>query len=351
MAEDRAILALGSAAFAVSDYETARKRYQIDSIPLDGLINNSDVTKAIAAAVDARAAAGKSPYVAFIWFFGTGQFSPFDEKMLSPLTKNGCRFFSGGGAGYDDVGTEWMASEGAYYCNTPTAITISTANGALMLILSATRAASQGDVYARAGKWRGDASVPGDLFPLGQDIEGLTLGIIGLGSIGKALAVRAQACGMKIIYHNRRRAPESEESGAKYVSLDELLAASDVISVNCPLTAATRHLLGPAEFAKMKTGVFIVNTARGAIIDEDALVQALKSGKVFRVGLDVFEREPTIHPGLLDPSMAYRVTLQPHTTGRTAQSFFKGEQQIMKSLQEFMGGERPEYAVNDPKKN
>lgn len=102
-----------------------------------------------------------------------------------------------------------MASEGAYYCNTPTAISVSTANGALMLILAATRAVSQGDFYTRAGKWRGDASVPGDFFPLGQDIEGMTLGIIGLGSIGKALAVRAQACGMKIIYHNRRRVPES----------------------------------------------------------------------------------------------------------------------------------------------
>jgi lactate dehydrogenase-like 2-hydroxyacid dehydrogenase len=116
---------------------------------------------------------------------------------------------SGGGAGYDDVDTEWMASEGAYYCNTPTAISVSTANGALMLILAATRAISQGDFYTRAGKWRGDASVPGDFFPLGQDIEGMTLGIIGLGSIGKALAVRAQACGMKIIYHNRHRVPES----------------------------------------------------------------------------------------------------------------------------------------------
>ncbi|KAJ7935268.1 hypothetical protein B0H13DRAFT_1950260, partial [Mycena leptocephala] len=87
---------------------------------------------------------------------------------------------------------------------------------------------------------------------------------------------------------------------------------------------------------------FIVNTARGAIIDEEALVQALKSGKVF-------EHEPSIHPGLLDPSLSYRVTLQPHTTGRTAQAFFKGELQIMKSLEEFMRGERPEYAVNDPK--
>jgi len=349
MTEDRAILTLGSAAFAVSEYEAVCKRYGIDTIPLAGLKDHAGATAAIADAVAARAAAGKSPYGAFIRFFGTGVFYPFDEDMFRPLTKNGCRLFCGAGAGYDNTDAEWLASQGAYYCNTPTAITISTANGALLLILAATRAASQGDMHARAGRWRGDASVPGDFVPLGQDIEGMTLGIIGFGSIGKALTVRAQACGMKVIYYSRRRVRESEENGAIYVSMDELLATSDVISVNCPLTAETRHLLGPAEFSKMKTGVFVVNTARGAIIDEDALVQALKSGKVFRVGLDVFENEPNIHPGLLDPSLSYRVTSQPHMTGRTTQSFFKGELQLFKSLEEFIRGERPEYAVNDPK--
>ncbi|KAJ7771984.1 D-isomer specific 2-hydroxyacid dehydrogenase [Mycena maculata] len=355
MTDDRFILALSEPAFLPAfEYESFRTRYNIDSIPRippHGVSDRSSLARAISEAVATRAATGKSPYVAFVWFFDvSAMFSPFDETMLSPLTENGgCRFFSGGGAGYDDVGVEWMTNQGAYYCNTPTAITVPTANGALMLILAATRAISQCDMYTRAGKWRGDASVPGDFVPYGQDIEGLTLGIIGLGSIGKALSVRAQACGMKIIYYNRRPVPESEATGATYVSMDELLATSDVISVNCPLTPATRHLLGPAEFDKMKTGVFIVNTARGAIIDEEALVQALKSGKVARVGLDVFEREPIIHPGLLDPSLAYRVTLQPHTTGRTDRSFLNGERQILKSLEEFMRGEKPEYAVNDPK--
>ncbi|KAJ7503094.1 D-isomer specific 2-hydroxyacid dehydrogenase [Mycena galericulata] len=349
MTDDRPILVFGFPALAIPEYEALCNQYKIDNIPLNGLQDHSGVTTAVAEAVSARAAAGKSPYIAFIWWFGTAVFGPFDKTMLSPLTDNGCRFFSGGGAGYDDVDTEWMASQGAYYCNTPTAITVPTANGALMLILAATRAISQGEMYAKSGKWRGDPSVPGDLFPLVQEIDGLTLGIIGLGSIGKALSVRAQVCGMKVIYHNRNRVPESEEAGATYTTMNELLATSDVISVNCPLTPATRHLLGPAEFAKMKTGVFIVNTARGAIIDEDALVEALKSGKVFRAGLDVFEHEPVIHPGLLDPALAYRVTLQPHTAGRTDRAFLNGERQIIKSLQEFMRGERPEYAVNDPK--
>ncbi|KAJ6497500.1 D-isomer specific 2-hydroxyacid dehydrogenase [Mycena sanguinolenta] len=342
-------LSLGPGTFAVIEWEALCKRYEIDTIPRAELTDRASVIKAIAAAVAARAAAGKPPYAAFIWFFDIWHFAPFNEEMLGPLIKNGCRLFCGAGAGYEIVDVGWLASQGAYYCNTPTAITVSTANGALMLILAATRAASQGDMYARAGRWRGDASVPPGALPLGEDVEGMTLGIIGFGSIGKALSTRAQACGMKIIYYNRHRVPESEENGAVYVAMNELLASSDVISVNCPLTPETRGLLGPAAFSKMKTGVFIVNTARGPIIDEDALVQALKSGKVSRVGLDVFEREPNIHPGLLEPSMSHRVTLQAHVTGRTMQAFFKAELELFKSLEEFMKGGEPEYAVNAPR--
>ncbi|KAJ7072708.1 D-isomer specific 2-hydroxyacid dehydrogenase [Mycena amicta] len=349
MSGDRTILALGSAAFAVEEYQAFCEEFTVDSIPLSQVTNHATLTDAVAKAVDARAASKKPPYVAFIWFFGTGRYGPFDQTMLEPLTRAGCRFFSGGGAGYDDVSTDWMAAQGAYYCNTPTAISVSTANGALMLLLNATRASYQGEVYTRAGRWRGNLSDPQDIFPLGYDVEDRTLGIIGLGSIGQALSTRAQACGMKIIYHNRRRVSEAEENGAKYVSLDELLATSDAISINCPLTPETRHLIGPAEFAKMKTGVYIVNTARGAIIDEEALVEALKSGKVAGAGLDVFEKEPKIHSGLLDPSLAYRVSMQPHGTGRTAAAFSKGEKQIMKSVRQYMRGERPEYTVNIPK--
>ncbi|KAJ6497512.1 glycerate-and formate-dehydrogenase [Mycena sanguinolenta] len=331
MPGDRAILTLGTAAYAVSEFDTLRERYHIDSIPVAALTSHADAAAAIADAVAARSAAGKSPYVAFIRFFRTSVFYPFDADMFSPLTESGCRVFCGAAIGHDNVDMDWLTSQGAYYCNTP-ALTVSTAHTALMLILAATRAASQGDMYARAGNWRGDASLSGGVLPLGEDIEGMTLGIIGLGAIGKALAVRSQACGMKIIYHNRRRVPESEENGATYVSMDELLATSDVISVNCPLTAETRHLLGHAEFSKMKTGVFIVNTARGPIIDETALIQALKSGKVSRAGLDVFENEPN-----------------PHMAANTRQAFTKGELELFASVEEFMRGERPKCAVNDPK--
>lgn len=130
-----------------------------------------------------------------------------------------------------------------------------------------------------------------------------------MGGIGSAVAHRAKAFGMKIQYHNRRQLPASEENGAKYVSFEELLKTSDVLSLNLALNPSTTHIIGKEQFNQMKDGVVIVNTARGALIDEAALVDALKSGKVWTVGLDVFEEEPKIHPGLLECENA---VLLPH---------------------------------------
>jgi len=155
----------------------------------------------------------------------------------------------------------------------------------------------------RQGQWRGKS------FGLGHDPKGKVLGILGMGGIGQAVATRAKAFGMTIQYHNRNQLSESEAQGAEYVSFDELLATSDVLSLNLALNKSTRHIISTAEFAKMKKGITIVNTARGPIIDEAALVQALKDGKVFSAGLDVFEEEPKIHPGLMEDE---RVVLLPH---------------------------------------
>lgn len=130
-----------------------------------------------------------------------------------------------------------------------------------------------------------------------------------MGGIGQAVAQRARAFGMEIQYHNRSQLPTSEENGAKYVSFDELMQTSDVISLNLALNPSTRHIISKAQFDMMKDGVVIVNTARGPIIDEAALVDALNSGKVFSAGLDVFEEEPKIHPGLMENE---NVVLLPH---------------------------------------
>lgn len=152
------------------------------------------------------------------------------------------------------------------------------------------------------GNWRGE-------FKLGHDPKDKVLGILGMGGIGAAVAERAKAFGMRIQYHNRRQLDARQEDGAKYVSFDELLGTSDVLSLNLSLNASTRHIIGKPEFDKMKDGIVIVNTARGPLMDEAALVDALESGKVWSAGLDVFEEEPKIHPGLLE---AQNVVLLPH---------------------------------------
>lgn len=146
---------------------------------------------------------------------------------------------------------------------------------------------------------------------LGHDPEQKTLGILGMGGIGTALSQRAKGFDMDIVYHNRNPVPDSSNpAAARYIDdLDGFLGICDVISVHLPLSEATRHFLGAAEFAKMKDGVVIVNTARGPVIDEDALVKALESGKVGAAGLDVFEKEPEVHPGL---KKSQDVVLFPH---------------------------------------
>jgi D-3-phosphoglycerate dehydrogenase len=181
--------------------------------------------------------------------------------------------------------------------NTPKAVDAATANTAIFLILGALRRAWIPQQALREGKWRGAS-------PLGRDPHTLTLGILGMGGIGTATAQRAAALGFKLQYHNRRPVADLDQQFTaaqvpNYVSFDELLETSDVISVHLPLGPATQGLVGTKEFEQMKDGVIIVNTARGAIIDEEALAASLESGKVWSVGLDVYEKEPEINPKLI----------------------------------------------------
>lgn len=181
--------------------------------------------------------------------------------------------------------------------NTPKAVDAATANTAIFLILGALRRAWIPQLALREGKWRGES-------PLGRDPHTLTLGVLGMGGIGTATAKRAAALGFKLQYHNRNPVDGLDRQFAsnevpKYVGFEELLQSSDVISVHLPLGPATQGLIGKKELSSMKDGVIIVNTARGAIIDEEALAQSLESGKVWSVGLDVFEQEPKINPKLI----------------------------------------------------
>ncbi|CAI6341120.1 unnamed protein product [Periconia digitata] len=225
----------------------------------------------------------------------------FNAELVDALPKS-LKFICHNGAGYDNIDIEACTKRGIAVSSTPIAVNDATADIAIWLMLGALRNIKQSYQAVNNGKWRGN-------FSLGHDPKHKTLGILGMGGIGSAVAHRAKAFGMKIQYHNRRQLPANEEGGAKYVTFEELLKTSDVLSLNLALNPSTRHIIGKEQFDMMKDGIVIVNTARGPLMDEGALVDALKSGKVWTAGLDVFEEEPKIHPGLLE---AENVVLLPH---------------------------------------
>ncbi|KAK3047442.1 hypothetical protein LTR09_011190 [Extremus antarcticus] len=227
---------------------------------------------------------------------------PFDREMVQALPKN-LRYIAHNGAGYDNIDVPACTERKIWISSTPIAVNDATADTAIFLMLGALKRVTIPFTAVRKGEWRGKG------FSLGHDPKGKTFGILGMGGIGRACAERAKPFGMSIQYHNRNQLPSEQEQGAKYVSFEELLKTSDVLSLNLALNANTRHIISTPQFQIMKDGIVIVNTARGPIIDEAALVKAMKSGKVSACGLDVFEEEPKIHPGLLeDPS----AVLLPH---------------------------------------
>ncbi|KAI1259699.1 D-isomer specific 2-hydroxyacid dehydrogenase [Xylariaceae sp. FL1019] len=246
----------------------------------------------------------------------------FDAEILDALPKD-WKFIAHHGAGYDNIDIDACTRRKVAVSHTPHAVDNATADTGLFLLLGALRSAHMSTTSLRAGKWLGNT-------PKGHDPKGKTLGILGMGGIGRAMAHRARAFGMNIIYHNRRQLDASLEQGAKYVSFDELLATSDVLSLNLALNASTRHIIGASELAKLKKGAVVVNTARGALIDEAALVEALESGHVSAVGLDVFENEPEIHPGLIKNDRAF---LLPHVGTHTVETRYEMEMLALRNLE------------------
>jgi glyoxylate reductase len=207
------------------------------------------------------------------------------------------RVVSNVAVGYDNVDVDALTARGVRFTNTPGVLTDATADIAFSLILMSTRRLAEGERLLRAGTpWSWNM-----FFMLGTSIQDKTLGIVGLGQIGQATAQRARAFGMRIIYSARRRADRDVEQrlDAAFVSFDELLARADVVSLHCPLTTETRHLIDARRLAQMKRSAHLVNTTRGPVVDEAALVDALAQGVIAGAGLDVFEREPDLHPGLL----------------------------------------------------
>lgn len=214
----------------------------------------------------------------------------FDKEVIDALPSS-VKVISNAGAGYDQIDVAACTQKGVYVTNTPEAVREATADTALFLLLSVLRNFGEGIASLQSGKWL-DTCSPGRC-PSSRKI-----GILGMGSIGVAFAKRCIALGCSIQYYNRRPSNDAP-AGVQLVSFDSLLATSDVLFVSVPLNATTRHLLGAKEFSKMRRGSYVINTARGPIVDESAMVDALDAGILKAVGLDVYENEPQVHKGLI----------------------------------------------------
>ncbi len=217
--------------------------------------------------------------------------------------------------GYDNIDVAEATRRGIAVFNTPDVLTETTADLAWALILGVQRRILDAESYLRDGKWTSWSP----RLLLGRDVHGKTLGIFGLGRIGRAAARRASGFGMRVLYCNRTRLSDDEERtlDVTYAGKGTLLAESDIISIHCPMSAETRHAFSSAEFEQMKKSAILVNTARGPIVDEAALAEALHAGEIAGAGIDVFEKEPEIHPRLLS---APNTLLLPHVGSATEET-------------------------------
>lgn len=217
--------------------------------------------------------------------------------------------------GYDNVDVAAAAERGVVVTNTPEVLDDATADLTWALLLAATRRLGEGERLVRSGRpWSWGMS-----FMLGTSLRGKLLGIVGLGGIGRRVAERARAFGMEIAYHSRHPAPAEVEAtlGAERMPLERLLAAADVVSLHCPLTPETHHLIGAPELETMKPSAVLINAARGPIVDERALAAALAAGEIAAAGLDVYEHEPRVEPELLELD---NVALAPHLGSATVET-------------------------------
>ena len=245
------------------------------------------------------------------------------------------------GVGFNNVDVGAATARGLPVTNTPEVLTEATADLAFSLILAASRRLGEGERYVRAGRWRGWK--PTQL--LGRDVFGKTLGILGIGRIGQAVARRARGFGMQLIYSDARRAPArlERELGVRYVGLDALLRQSDILTIHAPLTPETHHLIGASALRRMKRTAVVVNAARGPIVDERALAAALRAGRIAAAGLDVHEKEPAVHPDLLKLE---NVVLLPHLGSATLDTRTAMGLLAAKNCLAALAGKRPPCLVN-----
>ena len=250
----------------------------------------------------------------------------------------GLRVVANVAVGYDNVDVEACRRRGVVVTNTPGVLVDATADLAFALLLGVTRRVREGDALLRDGTpWTWSMS-----FMLGTGLQGRRLGVVGFGRIGQAVARRALAFGMSVAYTARHDVTDPEAPPAVRLPLEELLATSDVVSLHCPLTPQTRHLIDGDALRSMRPGAFLLNTSRGPVVDEAALAEALREGWIAGAGLDVFEREPAVHPGLLD---APNVLMTPHLGSATHETREAMAVLAARNVSDVLGGRPARTAV------
>jgi gluconate 2-dehydrogenase len=244
--------------------------------------------------------------------------------------------------GYNNFDVPAMSAAGVMATNTPDVLTDTTADFGFALLMSTARRISESEHWIRNGQWDKWSIVHN---PLGMDLHHSTIGIIGMGRIGQGIAKRALGFGMKVVYHNRSRLSEANEKvcEASYVSKEELLRTADHVVLVLPYTPQNHHTISAAEIALMKPTATLINIARGGIVDDAALAQALQSGKIFAAGLDVFEGEPQVHPELLKCS---NIVLAPHIASATEKTRRAMVDLAVENLRAALDGKKPPSLIN-----
>jgi glyoxylate reductase len=265
------------------------------------------------------------------------------EKMdaeVMDAAGDGLKVIANMAVGYDNVDLDAAGERNVVVTNTPEVLNETTADTAFMLLLAAARRLGEAERLLRSGGW--EAWGPMQL--TGPDVWGKKLGVVGFGRIGQAVARRARGFDMEVLYHDQYRIESAEkESGVRYVELDELLRTCDFISVHTPLTDETHHLIGATELGRMKPEAVLINTSRGPVVDEAALADALAEGRIFAAGLDVYEKEPEVHPKLLELENA---VLAPHIGSASFETRDRMAVLAAENIVAVLSGEEPKTPVN-----
>ena len=262
----------------------------------------------------------------------------FDKDVIFSLSKS-VKIIANGAVGYGNIDIDAAKARGILVTNTPNVLTDATADIAILLLLGASRRAFEGRIAAEKQDWQWSFD-----FLLGKQMSNKKLGILGMGRIGRAVAKRARGFNMEIHYHNRKKLPKDLEDGAIYhKDIKSLFSQSEFLSINCPATPETTNIVNDQTITHLKDNCVIGNSARGDVVNDKAMIEALKSGKVFAYGLDVYNGEPKIHPEYLKLK---NIFLLPHLGSATKRTRWDMLFRATKNLEMFFNGEKPQDLVN-----